>query len=328
MGKNMFLGVDVGSVSTNVVLMEEDKSIKHKIYLKTQGNPITAIQNAIRELSQKENLQDINILGVGTTGSGRQIAGRMLGADIVKNEISTHAAASLTYMPDVRTVLEIGGQDSKIIILRDGIVTDFAMNSVCAAGTGSFLDRQANRLSIPINEFGDEALKSGSPVRIAGRCAVFAESDMIHKQQNGHSQEDIIAGLCEALVRNYLNNLAKGKETLEPVVFQGGVAANKGIVQAFSNMLNMKINVPIHHDVMGAWGAALMAQEAVTKKQAESGFAGFDIVDNEYSTTSFECDNCPNQCEVVEFLLGNSVIARWGGRCSKWEVSSPVISDY
>ena len=125
----------------------------------------------------------------------------MVGADAVKNEITAHAIAALHFEPDVRTVVEIGGQDSKIIIIRDGIVTDFAMNTVCAAGTGSFLDQQANRIGIPIEHFGEYALRSKTPVRIAGRCAVFAESDMIHKQQAGHNLEDIIRGLCEAFAR-------------------------------------------------------------------------------------------------------------------------------
>ena len=317
MVKNAYLGVDVGSVSTNLVLMDDDKNVINKLYLKTCGNPISAIQSGMTKL--KESIDDkINIAGVGTTGSGRQLAGKMLGADLVKNEISAHATAAIEYLPEVKTVLEIGGQDSKIILLRDSIVCDFAMNSVCAAGTGSFLDRQASRLGIPINEFGDAALKSKSPVRIAGRCAVFAESDMIHKQQNGHLQEDIIAGLCEALVRNYLNNLAKGKEILEPIVFQGGVAANSGIVNAFSKALGAKINVPPYYDVMGAWGVALMTKETLDK-EAESNFVGFDVADNEYSTKSFQCDNCPNQCEIIEFYSSNEVLARWGGRCSKWE---------
>ena len=133
----------------------------------------------------------------------------MVNAEVVKNEITAHAAAASAVAPDVKTIIEIGGQDSKIIFLQEGVPCDFAMNTVCAAGTGSFCDRQAARLGIPIAEFGSYALRSDSPVRIAGRCAVFAESDMIHKQQTGHSVEDIIAGLCEALVRNYLNNLAR-----------------------------------------------------------------------------------------------------------------------
>ena len=148
------------------------------------------------------------ICGVATTGSARYLAGVVLGADLIKNEITSHAVAAMHYIPEVQTVVEIGGQDSKIILIRDSVVVDFGMNTVCAAGTGSFIDHQAARLNVNIEEFGGQALKSTAPVRIAGRCTVFAESDMIHKQQIGHRPEDIVYGLCQALVRNYLNNVA------------------------------------------------------------------------------------------------------------------------
>jgi predicted CoA-substrate-specific enzyme activase len=246
------------------------------------------------------------------------LAGAMLGADLVKNEISAHAVAARRYLPGVRTVLEIGGQDSKIILIKDGVVSDFAMNTVCAAGTGSFLDRQAERLGIPISEFGGRALFSKNPVSIAGRCAVFAESDMIHKQQNGHRQEDIIAGLCDALVRNYLNNLAKGKDISGPVLFQGGVAANTGMVDAFRRALQLEIAVPKNFDVMGAWGAALLASAEQKRTGAQSRFTGFNALTREFSSDTERCSGCSNQCEIVVFRSDDDILARWGGRCGKW----------
>jgi len=228
---------------------------------------------------------------------------------------------ALHYVPDVQTVIEIGGQDSKVIMLRDGIVTDFAMNTVCAAGTGSFLDQQAYRLRIPIEEFGSLALHSKTQVRIAGRCTVFAESDMIHKQQMGHRVEDILYGLCEALARNYLNNLCLGKEILGPVVFQGGVAANAGMVRAFEEALNTPVTVPPHYDVMGAIGVALLAHEYVeTNGDRPTRFKGWEVSKVEYDTSSFECKGCSNLCEVVQIKVGQKVLARWGGRCGKWEM--------
>jgi predicted NodU family carbamoyl transferase len=167
------------------------------------------------------------------------------------------------------------------------------------------------------------ALRSVSPVRIAGRCAVFAESDMIHKQQSGHSNEDIVNGLCEALVRNYLNNLAKGKEIREPVVFQGGVAANKGIATAFEKALGMKLTIPKEYDVMGAYGAALIARRKMqNEKNPVSGFRGFDAANRTYKTRSFECGGCPGLCEVVELQMDGRVQARWGDRCGKWSSST------
>ncbi|MBZ4645544.1 MAG: hypothetical protein PWR27_1897 [Petroclostridium sp.] len=313
-----YLGIDVGSVSTNLVLLDEQSRVYRKLYIRTQGQPIKALKDGLTALKQSVK-EEFRIAGVGTTGSGRQLAAVIVGADIIKNEITAHAVAALDYCPEVRTILEIGGQDSKIIIIRDGIVYDFAMNTVCAAGTGSFLDRQASRLNIPIQEFGKYALKSTTPVRIAGRCAVFAESDMIHKQQTGQNIEDIINGLCEALVRNYLNNLGKGKEILDPILFQGGVAANIGIVAAFERELGKKIIIPEHFDVMGAVGAAILAKEEI-RRTGTTSFYGFDLVDREYKARSFECHDCSNMCEVVEIMSDGQPVARWGDKCGKWGV--------
>lgn len=312
-----FLGIDVGSVSTNLVVIDENQNILENLYLRTKGQPIKVIQEGLQLLKNKLN-DRINIAGVGTTGSGRVLSGVIVGADVVKNEITAHAIAASTMVPGVQTILEIGGQDSKIIILRNGIVTDFAMNTVCAAGTGSFLDQQADRLNIDISEFGNLALKAKNPVRIAGRCTVFAESDMIHKQQTGHNVEDIIAGLCEALVRNYLNNVGKGKEILPPVVFQGGVAANAGIKAAFEKELGFEVQVPKYFGVMGAIGVAVLAQRHYHETGITS-FKGFDVSTAEFSATSFECDGCTNLCEVINIKQDGQIVARWGGRCGKWD---------
>ncbi len=316
MKEKVFLGIDVGSVSTNIVLINENKEVIEKMYLRTMGNPIKVLKEGLSDLRDKYD-KEIDIKGAGSTGSGRDLANFMVGCDIVKNEITAHAIASSTFVPDVKTILEIGGQDSKIIILRNQVVCDFAMNTVCAAGTGSFLDRQAARLGIPIENFGDIALTSHTPVRIAGRCAVFAETDMIHKQQLGYSQEDIINGLCEALVRNYLNNVGKGKDIKSPIVFQGGVAANKGIKKAFEKTLGCEIFVPEHFNVMGALGAALLAQKEVEINH-QTRFMGLDTVDIEYQVKGFECPHCPNACEVVGIYKDEVLAARWGDKCGRW----------
>lgn len=311
-----YLGIDVGSVSTNIVFMNENTDVLESLYLRTNGQPVVTVQRGLKQIRSQLPANTI-IKGVGTTGSGRQLTGIVAGADAIKNEITAHAVAASQLVPGVQTVLEIGGQDSKIIILRDGVVADFAMNTVCAAGTGSFLDQQASRLNIAIEEFGDLALKGQAPVRIAGRCAVFAESDMIHKQQMGFNLEDILAGLCEALVRNYLNNVGKGKEIRGPVVFQGGVAANVGMRKAFERALGLEVQIPKYFNVMGAVGAALLAKEAVAKGVATR-FKGFGVADMEYKAGTFECDGCPNLCEVIEMAEAGQVIARWGDRCGKW----------
>lgn len=310
----VYLGIDVGSVSTNIALLDQHGDVRNTLYLRTQGRPINAVQEGLRKI--KNSSPDLEVLGVGTTGSGRHISGIMVGADSIKNEITAHAVAAMHIIPDVRTILEIGGQDSKLITIHNGVVTDFAMNTVCAAGTGSFLDQQASRLSIPIEQFGQIALQSQSPVRIAGRCAVFAESDMIHKQQAGHSLADILHGLCQALVRNYLNNIGKGKQIKSPVLFQGGVAANQGMKRAFEEALGCPVIVPPQYNVMGAIGAALLAKEAVKTKP--SMFRGFEVIEFVYEPHSFACNGCPNMCEIVEMKMNGKVVARWGDRCGKW----------
>ncbi len=315
--KKLYLGIDVGSISTNFVLMDDNKQVVKDLYLRTSGNPIQAVKEGLKEISSV--CEDRDMAGCGATGSARKLTGVITGADLVKNEITAHGTAAVHFIPEVKTVLEIGGQDSKIIIIRDGHAVDFAMNSVCAAGTGAFLDAQATRLKIPIEKFGSLALKSKNNVNIAGRCTVFAESDMIHKQQTGHSEEDIINGLCNSLVRNYLNNVGKGKDIQPPIVFQGGVSENVGLVKAFERTLGHKIIVPKYNKVMGAFGVCLLLKDLVDREEIKkTTFRGFKTADLDIKTTSFECKGCPNHCEVVEARINGKVISRWGDRCGKW----------
>ena len=182
----VLLGIDVGAVSTDLVLLDEHNNVLSDVYLRTQGQPVRMIKEGLSQIKKENQGISLEVMGVGTTGSGRVLAGAIVGADLVKNEITAHSVAALYLNPEVRTIFEVGGQDSKIIILQNGVVVDFAMNTICAAGTGSFLDHQAYRLGIPIEQFGDYALRSENSVRIAGRCTVFAESDMVHKQQMGY----------------------------------------------------------------------------------------------------------------------------------------------
>jgi len=316
----VYLGVDVGSVTTKLAVLDKNDELVTYTYLLTQGKPIDTVQQGLKQIAQQLP-EDVDIRGVATTGSARYLTGVIVGADLIKNEITSHAVAALLYIPQVQTIIEIGGQDSKIIIIRDGIVIDFGMNTVCAAGTGSFLDHQAQRLNMSIEEFSQRALDSNTLVRIAGRCTVFAESDMIHKQQMGHRTEDIVYGLCQALIRNYLNNVGLGKEIKPPIVFQGGVAFNQGIVKALQEELNTEVIVPPHHEIMGAIGAALLVHEEMVSNNSRSRFKGFGVSEIKYHTTSFECKACPNRCEIAQLSLNGQALARWGGRCDLWERS-------
>jgi len=307
------LGIDVGSITTKVVVLDESDQLLAKAYIRNNGRPIEAIQQGLeRVLSQIG--EDVSMAGVATTGSARQLAAYLVGADLVKNEITAHSVAVIDLYPEAKTIIEIGGQDSKVIVLRNGIVVDFGMNTVCAAGTGSFLDQQAARLGVSIETFGALALRATRPVRIAGRCTVFAETDMIHKQQIGHSTEDIVGGLCDSLVSNYLNNVCRGKEILSPIVFQGGVAANPGIRKALEKELGIALVVPDHFDMMGAIGAARLVRKAGPSRTR---FRGFRSIGESYSTRGFECNDCQNHCEVIQLLVRQQVAACWGDICEK-----------
>ena len=312
-----YLGIDVGSITTKVVVVSESDEVLAKVYLRNSGRPIEAIQQGMERVVTTLG-EGVLIDGVATTGSARHLAGYLVGADLIKNEITAHSVAVIDLFPEAKTIIEIGGQDSKVIVLRNGVVADFAMNTVCAAGTGSFLDQQAARLGVSIEEFGSLALKAEYPVRIAGRCTVFAETDMIHKQQIGHSVEDIVAGLCDSLVKNYLNNVCRGKEILSPIIFQGGVAANQGIQKAIEKELETSLIVPEHFDVMGAIGAAKLVKKA---KPFKTQFRGFDLSKKSCSTRGFECSECENQCEVIQLVVDHRVVACWGDLCERYRLS-------
>jgi len=317
-----YLGIDVGSVTTKLVVIDEQNTPIFTLYERTNGRPVAAIQAAFNALAEKLGTE-VDIRGVGATGSGRHLASLMIGADEVRTEITAHASAAKEVCPGVNTVIDIGGQDSKVIFIRDGVSTGFNMNTVCAAGTGSFLDHQATRLGIPIEEFGEYALRSRAPLKIAGRCGVFAESDLIHKQQLGYPPEDLVAGLCISLARNFLQNVArdpKGRKMRSPILFQGGVAANVGMKAAFEHLLGTALIVPEHFKVMGAWGAALLAKRAVLRSGKPTSFRGIGrIATFTCQPRSFTCSDCANNCEISELYIDGALISRWGSRCAKWD---------
>lgn len=305
-----YLGIDIGSISTKGVIIDKNNNILSSVYLWTKGNPLKAVKEVLKVL-QKEMPINYQIVGVGTTGSARKLIGTILGANIIKNEITAHAIGTLSKYPDIRTIIEIGGQDSKIILIKDKIVIDYAMNTLCAAGTGSFLSSQAKRLDIPVEEFGNIALKSNNPTPIAARCTVFAESDLVHKAQMGHKKEDIVAGLCKSVALNYLNNVGKGKQIISPIIFQGGVSKNIGVVKAFEKILDEKIITDENGHLMGALGVAILS-----KQQKEINFT-FDIIEEEFKTTSINCSGCPNNCEIICVKKDKELLDSWGNRCEK-----------
>src|SRR3972149_11620435 len=266
-----FLGIDIGSVSVNTVIVDENKNIVDNYYDYCHGHPFKTLLN---------RLENIKVGGkyefsfIAMTGTGGKLASELLNASFVNEIIAQSTAVSKLY-PNVKTVIEMGGEDSKLIFMEEmdkdkgSKLSDFTMNSLCAAGTGSFLDQQAKRMGISIeNEFGELALKSEKPPRIAGRCSVFAKSDMIHLQQIGTPVHDIVAGLCFAVARSFKSNIGRGKDFKKPIAFQGGVAANSGLVKAFEDILGLKegdLMIPQYNASMGAIGAVFVAMDDKVK---------------------------------------------------------------
>ena len=302
--------MDIGAISTKGVILDREGQLVAEAYLWTEGDPMGAVKHLLTDLFGQLSAE-AQVIAVGTTGSARRLIGAMLAADAVKNEITAHAVGTLSRHPLVRTILEIGGQDAKIILLKNQIVSDYAMNTLCAAGTGAFLSAQAKRLGLGIEELGEIALHSEMPARLSARCTVFAESDLIHKAQVGYSKADLVAGLCESVVKNYLNNVGKGKEIASPVVFQGGVSRNKGVVAAFEKELGCEVTVDEKGHLMGAVGAALLAQK--TPKRTEPFHVG--LMQADFETKAITCQKCLNSCEIVEFYRDGERLDYWGNRC-------------
>jgi predicted CoA-substrate-specific enzyme activase len=317
---DVFMGVDIGSVSTNVAVIDTDGKMLKEIYTKTDGRPIEIVGNCLREI--ENDLSDkVTIRGVGATGSGRELIGELIGSDTINDEITAHktgaeflAKTILRTKPD--TIFEIGGQDSKFISIENGVVVDFAMNEACAAGTGSFLEERAEELNISIkDEFAKIALSSDRPVRLGERCTVFMQQDVASQQQKGTSKADITAGLAYSIVYNYLNRVVGRRKIGNVIFFQGGTAYNDAIASAFAMVLDREIIVPPYNGVIGAVGAALLAREKMIARTRPSKFRGFSIEKVEYTLKEFTCKACSNFCHMQEFTVEDEK-TYWGDQCS------------
>ncbi|MBN2103639.1 hypothetical protein JW835_06320 [bacterium] len=312
-----FLGLDIGSVSTNLALITPEGKLIHGIYRMTEGRPIDVVQSMFREIIQQFGNR-LRIRGAGTTGSGRELIGLLIGADVIKDEITAHKTGAIhvgqKYLNrSVDTIFEIGGQDSKFISIKDGVVIDFALNDACAAGTGSFLEEQAHQIGIQIkDEFASLALQSEHPLKLGERCTVFMEKEMIPYLRRGILKKDIVAGLSLSVVHNYLNRVVKKRPIGQSIFFQGGTAYNHAVAAAFSTVLNKEIIVPPHNGIMGAIGAALLSRLSENKK---SKFRGWDLSQMHWKFREFTCKGCSNACTIQEFNI-NGEKSYWGDKCS------------
>jgi predicted CoA-substrate-specific enzyme activase len=333
----VYLGIDIGSVSTNLVCTDRDGVLLREIYLRTQGRPLQVVAHGLAQLYDEFG-ERLTVLGVGTTGSGRELIGELLGADTINDEITAHTIgarriAARCLDRQVDTILEIGGQDAKFIRLENGIVVDFAMNEACSAGTGSFLEEQAERLGVDIcGEFSRLALTAELPVRLGERCTVFMEQDVTDALGRGETKANLSAGVAYAVVHNYLNRVKGARPVGETVFFQGGTAYNHAVAAAFSQVLGKTVVIPPHNGVIGAYGAALLARERMLTKGGGSDFRGFDCHPDDCQRREFTCSACSNNCTVQEFSRDGRV-SYWGDKCAvrfrrqTMNGQTPVVED-
>jgi predicted CoA-substrate-specific enzyme activase len=322
-----YLGVDVGSISTKAAVIDNQNRLLAKHYLMTAGKPLEAVRQTLDIIGKKVNGK-VNIRGAATTGSGRYLTGDFIGADVVINEITAQAKGAAIVNPMVDTIFEIGGQDSKYISLENGVVVDFTMNHACAAGTGSFLEEQAQRLDISIDrQFEEQAFSCKEPIKLGERCTVFMESDLLNYQQQGAKTNELVAGLSYSIVENYLNRVVGRRKIGSHICFQGGTAFNKAVWAAFEKVVKKPIMVPDHHEVTGAIGAAAIAADHIKKSGAavKSSFRGFEKVSTiEYKVESFTCEHCPNHCEIKKVQLPEAEPLYYGSRCDRYNLKKKI----
>lgn len=316
-----FAGIDVGSVSTKAVILDSKKNIVAFSYVPTAGKPVEALKDLFENIKTALN-DDLLISNSFSTGSGRHLASLLIGGGGIMDEISSQSASSSYFFPEADTIIEIGGQDSKYIKMKNGRIETFKMNRACAAGTGSFLEEQAGRLKISIkDEFAELALRSLNPVRLGSRCTVFMDSDLVHHLQRGTSTEDLVAGLAYSIAENYLEKVVGSAPVGETIVFQGGVAKNRAVTAVFEKLLGKKINIHPYPEISGAIGAALTAIEEYENGASKFEFSLSDLV-FVAETEVFECKTCENCCEIRKVTVGNGKSAYFGSICGRFEKMS------
>jgi len=311
-----WLGVDCGSVSVKFALIDEDGNLLDSLYLRNEGITET-VQRGLKKICN----DDYEVVGTGCTGSGRQFLKIIMGADIVKTEILAHTIATLQYYPEARTIMDIGGEDCKIMEIRDGVLTSFIMNNVCGAGTGAVIEAIASRLGMRIEEVGDLALSSTQKLDFPGKCGIFCQSAVVSRLNAGAAKSDIMMGVVRALINNYLT-LARGIQLSPPYVFQGATARNGAMIQALEEQLDHDVIVPPQCAVMGAIGIALMARESGI---ARTRFRGFHLDALRHRSMNLRCEDCPNQCEVTQLYEGEKFLGGVGSRCGKWDARPRVL---
>ncbi len=314
-----YLGIDVGSTSTKAVIMDgSGKKVLAKSYLMTAGRPVDAVKQVFKALLGS-GAGLVKIAAVGVTGSGRYLVGSLVGADLIKNEITAQTRAGAEIDPEA-DIIEIGGQDSKLVLKRNGVVVDYQMNKACAAGTGSFIDELAEMLKIPVKngEFARLAFSAPHTVDLGTRCAAFMSQAVTSAQQEGVSLEVITASLAQAIARNYLTKVVGTRKLGNKIILTGAVFYNQAVVAAFRQQLRDKtLVVAEQREVSGAIGAALLAKETSSGK---SKFKGFQkVIDSDCNLSAFTCEGCDNGCTITRMQLPGEKTTYYGSRCDRYD---------
>lgn len=304
-----YLGIDCGSTSVKAVLLGENNTMLESVYLKNKG-----IIESLKEALLSIRVDDYNVQGCGVTGSGRHFVKVLINADITKSEVLAHSIATLAYYPNVSTIFEIGGEDCKLMTLSNGILTDFKMNNICGGGTGAMIEAIASRMGIKVEDIGDFALKSTVDIELPGKCGIFCQSAVVNKLNSGFRKEDILMGVCRALIRNYLA-ICKGSPLKPIYVFQGATARNNALVKALEEELKHDVIIPKYCELMGAIGIAMILQEEGIKSSHFRKLENSSILE----TKGFRCLDCFNRCEVTQIYKNCKFLGGVGSRCSKWE---------
>jgi predicted CoA-substrate-specific enzyme activase len=314
----LVLGLDAGSTTTKAVLLDPStRGVVASHYTRTQSDPVAATRECLRAIAHEAGNLRVGL--VGTTGSARELVGAYLGTSHVYNEISAHATGATHFDPDVDTIFEIGGQDSKYILLRNGVPVDYAMNNACSAGTGSFLEESAQGdLGITVSEIAEAALSAASPVQLKATCAAFINSDIRIAFQQGQSRENIVAGLVYAIAANYLTKVKGPRVVGKKVFLQGGVALNRAVGHAFAHSVDRTVVIPPNPELMGALGVALLA--------LEQSHGSLDLATDLLSLAApemaspgrFICKACRMHCSIERFEVAGRRFP-FGGRCSLYE---------
>ncbi len=318
--QEVYLGIDIGSTSTKAVLISPEKTVLAGFYTRTSGRPLEATQRIFETIDHLVRRHDcrLEFLGAGTTGSGRKFIGRIIGADLVLDEITAHARAACELDPRVDTIIEIGGQDAKFTTLKDGRVTSATMNTVCAAGTGSFIEEQAAKLGCPLEDFADRTQNRRAPLS-SDRCTVFMERDLNHHLAENRDTDEVLASVLHAVRENYLLKVATESRIGDVVFFQGATAKNRALVAAFEQRLQKPILVSKYCHLTGALGTALTLhdeRQEAEDRAAATGFTGLDLWQTTIPVRSEVCELCTNHCKLSVAEVGRETVA-YGFLCGR-----------